>query len=76
MSQELYDWYHIIHKGTGIEIKRLLGSGNGLRNNQTLNRIFSQMFGSSVELSKYDEEAASGAAAACTLTVYSSGFCL
>ena len=48
--------------------------GNNL--NQTLNRIFSQMFGSSVELSKYDEEDASGAAAACTLTVYSSGFCL
>ena len=66
ISQELYDWYNIIHKGTGLEIKRLLGSGNGVRKNRTLNRIFSEMFGSSLELSKYEEEAASGAAVACT----------
>lgn len=62
IAQELYDMYSLIHEGTGIRVNRLLGSGNGVRRNKTLQAIFSDMFGSKLELSPYEEEAASGAA--------------
>jgi len=67
ISQELFDWYDIIHKGTGISVKRLLGSGNGVRKNRLLRDIFSAKFGCEIELSHYEEEAASGAAVCGTL---------
>ena len=67
ISDELFEWYRIIHEGTGIEIKKLLGSGNGVRKNRILRDIFSGMFGSGIELSEFEEEAAAGAAYACTL---------
>ena len=31
MSTELYQMYMTIQKGTGIKIRRMIGSGNGLR---------------------------------------------
>ena len=62
ISQELYDWYDIIHKGTGINVSRLLGSGNGVRKNAILRELFSEMFRCPLELSRYEEEAACGAA--------------
>ena len=65
MSQELYDWYGIIHDGTGIPVNRLLGSGNGVRKNRLLQEIFTEMFGSPISLSRYEEEAAGGAATSC-----------
>ncbi len=65
MSQELYDWYGIIHDGTGIPVNRLLGSGNGVRKNRLLQEIFTEMFESPISLSRYEEEAAGGAATSC-----------
>ena len=69
MAQELYDMYSLIHEGTGIRVKRLLGSGNGVRKNKTLQTIFSEMFGCALELSPFEEEAASGAAVSAAFAV-------
>ena len=67
--QELYDWYEIIHKGTGMGVRTLLGSGNGVRKNTMLQTAFSEKFGLPLALSRYEEEAASGAAVSCTLAL-------
>ena len=63
MSQELYDLYLLIHDGTGIPVNTLLGSGNGVRKNELLQKIFTEMFACPITLSRYEEEAAGGAVA-------------
>ncbi len=63
MSQELHDLYLLIHDGTGIPVNTLLGSGNGVRKNKLLQKIFTEMFACPITLSRYEEEAAGGAAA-------------
>lgn len=63
MSQELHDLYLLIHDGTGIPVNTLLGSGNGVRKNELLQKIFTEMFACPITLSRYEEEAAGGAAA-------------
>ena len=62
MARELYDMYSIIKKGTGIRADRLIASGNALRMNPALQNIFSEMFDAPLQLSRYKEEAAAGAA--------------
>lgn len=69
IAQELYEMYSLIHEGTGIRVNRLLGSGNGVRKNKALQRMFSDLFGSEMELSVYEEEAASGAAVSAAFAV-------
>ena len=62
MARELYDMYSIIKNGTGVSAGRLIASGNALRMNPALQDIFSEMFNAPLQLSKYKEEAAAGAA--------------
>lgn len=62
MVKELYDMYVKIEIGTGIQVKRLIASGNGFRKNKTLQKISSEMFQARLELVTYEEEAAVGAA--------------
>ena len=62
MARELFELYGQIHAITGLEVKRLVASGNGLRKNRILREIFSRMFGVELTLALYEEEAAYGAA--------------
>ena len=54
--------FEVIQKHTGIKADELIASGNGVRKNTVLQYIFEEMFGASLHLAKYKEEAASGAA--------------
>ena len=62
MAKELHDMFESIHKGTGIEARKLVASGNGVRKNAVLQQIFEEMFGADLKLARYEEEAACGAA--------------
>lgn len=62
MAQELSDMFELIRAGTGMEAKRLIASGNGLRKNAVLQRIFAEMFQTELQMARYQEEAACGAA--------------
>ena len=62
MSTELYQMYMTIQKGTGIKIRRMIGSGNGLRRNPVLCEIIEDMFKAELVLAECEEEAATGAA--------------
>lgn len=62
MAGELYDLYASICEGTGIRAEHVVASGNGLRKNRLLRKIFQDMFQAEVKLSRHKEEAACGAA--------------
>ena len=62
MSRALYQMYQTIQNGTGMQIKRMIGSGNGLRKNPVLCEIVEEMFGAKLALAECEEEAATGAA--------------
>lgn len=62
MAAELYEMFRVIQKGTGIQAEHLIASGNGLRRNPVLQEICSDMFGATLTLADYREEAACGAA--------------
>ena len=62
MAQELFDMFALMKEGTGIEAKHLIASGNGLRKNQVLQEIFCELFQADLQMAKYQEEAACGAA--------------
>ena len=62
MSTELYQMYMTIQKGIGIKIRRMIGSGNGLRKNPVLCEIIEDMFKAELVLAECEEEAATGAA--------------
>ena len=62
MAAELYEMFRMILKGTGIQAEHLIASGNGLRRNPVLQEICSDMFGVTLTLADYVEEAACGAA--------------
>jgi sedoheptulokinase len=51
-----------VEEKTGLQIRRLVGSGNGIRKNKALQEIARLQFGAELELSPYEEEAACGAA--------------
>ena len=67
MASELHEVYQQIYEGTGIRVRSLMGSGNGVRRNEVLQRIFCDMFACNLQLSPFEEEAASGAAVSCQL---------
>lgn len=67
MAQELYDMFLLIQKGIGLEAKKLVASGNGLRKNAVLREIFSMKFQADLTLALYEEEAACGAAVSALL---------
>lgn len=62
MAEELYDMYRGYLQKGGTAPKTIIGSGNGLRRNAHLCRIFREIFGCALELSQNQEEAACGAA--------------
>lgn len=59
---ELYGFYEEMRRLTGRRAKILVGSGNGMRKNELMQRLAGEMFGMSVELPEFREEAACGAA--------------
>ena len=59
---ELYGFYEEMTRLTGRHAKILVGSGNGMRKNELMQRLAGEMFGMRVELPEFREEAACGAA--------------
>lgn len=62
MARELYEMYRAVQERSGRKPELLIGSGNGLRRNPFLCRIFAETFGCPLVLSDREEEAACGAA--------------
>lgn len=62
MAQELFDLFVQVRDGVGIEARRVVASGNGLRKNPVLQEIFCELFQRDIQMAKYTEEAACGAA--------------
>lgn len=62
MADELYQMYRGYLVKSQTAAAAMIGSGNGLRKNPHLCRIFEHTFGCSLELSQNKEEAACGAA--------------
>ena len=62
MADELYGYFQGYLQQGGTKPALLVGSGNGLRKNPPLQRIFSKTFGCPLVLSDNQEEAACGAA--------------
>jgi len=62
MAQTFREGYDIMFKNTGCRPSRLVGAGNGLRENQVLSRIVKEAFGMPLEFPRHREEAAVGAA--------------
>ena len=71
MSTELYQMYMTIQKGIGIKIRRMIGSGNGLRKNPVLCEIIEDMFNAELVLAECEEESATGAAMSSSMYNYS-----
>ena len=66
---ELYGFYEEMTRLTGRRAKILVGSGNGMRKNELMQRLAGEMFGMRVELPEFREEAACGAAL-CAIIVH------
>lgn len=62
MAEELHQMYRGYLRKGGKAPKSMIGSGNGLRKNKHLCRIFENTFGCPLTLSQNQEEAACGAA--------------
>lgn len=62
MAEELYGMYREYLDRGGKTLDTIIGSGNGLRKNQHLCRVFEDVFGCRLILSQREEEAACGAA--------------
>lgn len=62
MAEELYELYDIVKKETGLSRTRLIASGNGIRKNKILQKIFQTRFEMPLEIVQTEEEAAFGAA--------------
>lgn len=62
ICSELHQMFGQVQEKTGLTIRSLVGSGNGLRKNGILQRIASEQFGAPLVMSRYVEEAACGAA--------------
>ena len=59
---ELHGMYSTMTELTGRGATILVGSGNGMRKNEVMQRLAGEMFGMSVEIPAFTEEAACGAA--------------
>lgn len=62
MAEELYQLYQVICQGTCLSRKRLVASGNGVRQNPALRALLEERFQMPLELVENEEEAAFGAA--------------
>lgn len=62
MAQELYSLYRGYQVQCKCPPQELIGSGNGLRRNTHLRKMFEEVFGAPMTLSVNEEEAACGAA--------------
>ena len=62
MAKELYDFYRVLNEQAGISRRRLVAAGNGVRRNEALQRILSDVFGLPLTVERDEEEAARGAA--------------
>ena len=62
MAQELYGMYRGYLDAGGRTPSQMVGSGNGLRKNRHLQKAFERVFSCPMTLSRYEEEAACGAA--------------
>ncbi len=60
--EELHQYYQKMCGLTGKRAGHLVGSGNGLRRNPLMQKLAEEMFGLKMEIPKYQEEAAYGAA--------------
>ncbi|MCI9390308.1 MAG: hypothetical protein HFH54_11615 [Lachnospiraceae bacterium] len=60
--RELYEQYEQMCRLTGKRAARLVGSGNGIRQNPLMQRLAEEMFGMEMKIPAYKEEAACGAA--------------
>lgn len=67
MAHELYEMYSAIRANAGIEVKRIVASGNGVRRNAVLRQVLAETFRAEVKLADCEEEAACGAARSCCL---------
>ncbi len=65
IAQELHDFYTL----TNANHRTLIGTGNGIRRNPTLQRIFKQTFGLNLKIPINNEEAATGAALFAMLSI-------
>ena len=63
MSDELYQMY----KNGGMQAEKLVCSGNGIRKNEALRRIVSDMFNCEIKIPLFEEEASFGAALAASV---------
>lgn len=63
MAKELYDFYRVLNEQAGISRRKLVAAGNGVRRNEALQHILSDMFGLPLTVERNEEEAALGAAA-------------
>ena len=62
MAQELYGMYRGYLDAGGRKPSMMVGSGNGLRKNRHLQKAFEHVFSCPMTLSRFEEEAACGAA--------------
>ena len=62
MAQELFAMYRGFLQAGGRKPSQMIGSGNGLRENRHLQKAFERVFSCPMALSRYEEEAACGAA--------------
>lgn len=64
MAEELYGLYRVMREQAGIQRSKLLASGNGVRRNEILQKILSDVFDLPLTVHPSEEEAACGAAIA------------
>ena len=62
IAKELYDFYRVLHDQAGISRCKLVAAGNGIRKNEALQHILSDMFGLPLTVEQNEEEAVLGAA--------------
>ena len=62
MAKELYDFYRMLNEQAGISRHKLVAAGNGIRRNEALQHILSDLFGLPLAVEQNEEEAALGAA--------------
>lgn len=72
LARALHDGFVRVTGRSGLDCRRLVGAGNGLRENPLLARIVAEEFGMPVHLAEHREEAAYGAA---LLAAVGAGIC-
>ena len=62
MAKELYDFYRVLNEQAVISRHKLVAAGNGIRRNEALQHILSDLFGLPLTVEQNEEETALGAA--------------